>query len=190
MLKINVPMTEGFDDEKQEFVVVDSFELELEHSLVSLSKWESFWKKPFIDTTEKTTEEVLWYIQAMCLDEDFPEGIFHRLSQDNINTINDYISDSMTATWFAEDKSPGSREIITAEIIYYWMVTFNIPFTCENWHLQRLLTLIRVCSKKNEPPKKMSPHELAARNRALNAQRREQYKTKGYECSWHHLTGI
>lgn len=179
MLILEIRGDESFDEATKKFISPVETTLRLEHSLVSLSKWESFWKKPFIDTTEKTTEEVLWYIKAMCLDEDFPEGIFHRLSQDNINTINDYISDSMTATWFAEDKSPGSREIITAEIIYYWMVTFNIPFTCENWHLQRLLTLIRVCSKKNEPPKKMSPHELAARNRALNAQRRAQYKTKG-----------
>jgi hypothetical protein len=180
MLTIVVPGIEMFDDDSQEFVSVGDVTLELEHSLVSLSKWESKYEKPFLGKGEKTTEEVLGYIRAMVLTPNVPEEVFTKLSEENINAVNEYIEAKMTATWFSDAPgAPSTRDIITAELIYYWMVTFNIPFECERWHLNRLFTLIRVCNLKQAKPKKMSRSELAARNRELNAQRRAQLGTKG-----------
>lgn len=180
MLTIIVPGVEMFDETTQEFLTIDDITLELEHSLVSLSKWESIYEKPFLGKDEKTTEEVLGYIKAMTLTQKVPEEVFHKLSEENITEINAYIDAKMTATWFNDPPgAPQSRDVITAELIYYWMVTFQIPFECETWHLNRLFTLIRVCNVKQAKPKRMSRAEIVARNRELNAQRRKQLGTTG-----------
>lgn len=180
MLKLVVPEAEMFDEVNQEFTILEAVTLELEHSLVSLSKWESIYEKPFLDTTTKTTQEILGYIKAMTLTEKVPDEIYSRLSKENLDAIDDYINAKMTATWFNELDSPSrNQEIITAELVYYWMITFQIPFECEKWHLNRLFTLIRICNIKQEKPKKMSRSAVAARNRQLNEQRKAQFKTSG-----------
>lgn len=180
MLKIMVGAEEAYDEETQEFVFRGGFELQLEHSLVSLSKWESEYEKPFLSETEKTPEELIGYIKAMTLTPEVPEEVFHRLNVSNFTAVNEYINAKMTATWFNEAPgAPKSRETITSELIYYWLTIFQIPFEVETWHLNRLFTLIRICNVKSAKPKKMSRSEIAQRNRTLNEQRRAQLKTKG-----------
>jgi hypothetical protein len=180
VLTIIVPGTELFNESTKEFDTSENFVLDLEHSLVSLSKWESTFEKPFLGPGEKTDLEIIGYIKSMTLSPDVPSDVYSRLSNENFGDVNNYINAKMTATWFAEDKKASpSREIITAEIIYYWMFSLSIPLECERWHLNRLFTLIRVCNQKNAPQKKMSAREVAARNRELNAQRKSQFKTQG-----------
>lgn len=180
MLKVTIPEQELWDEGKREFVRTKCVTLQLEHSLVSLSKWEAKWHKPFFGKDNKTAEETVDYIRCMTLTQNVNPSVYEHIGDDVIQLVSDYISDPMTATWFSrEDKSPPSREVITAEIVYYWMITFNIPFECQKWHLNRLMTLIRVCNAKNAPSKKMGKNQLMRRNAALNASRRKHLKSKG-----------
>lgn len=181
MLRIVVPISsEGWDEEKEEFVSAEEQILDMEHSLVSLSKWESKWCKPFLSANDKTDEEIMDYIKFMTVTQDVDDDVYSHLTVENFNKINEYINAPMTATTFFEDKNgKKSREVITSELIYYWMVALQIPFECQYWHLNRLLTLVRVCNIKNEPPKKMSKRDVMSRNASLNAARRKQFNTKG-----------
>lgn len=180
MLSIIVPAVEQWDEEKEEFVVSsEDCTLELEHSLVSLSKWESKWRKPFYSKGERTMEEIIDYIRFMTIKEPSNPDVYGLLTSDNIKEISEYIENPMTATTFSDINQRPSREIITSEIIYYWMVSFNIPFECQKWHLNKLLTLIKVCNIKNSPPKKMSRQEILSRNRALNEARKKNLNTRG-----------
>lgn len=180
MLEIVIPETEQWDEVNQEFITSNRQILRLEHSLVSLSKWESKWKKPFLSNKEKTYEETIDYIKCMTLTQNVNDTVYNLLDKDNIEKINKYIGDPMTATTFKEDPNKkGGREIITSELIYYWMISLNIPFECQKWHLNRLLTLIKVCGIKNQPPKKMSKKDVMSRNAALNSARRKQMNSRG-----------
>lgn len=180
MLPITVKQADLFDDELQMFIPVKTHTLRLEHSLVSLSKWESKWHKPFLANTEKTYEETIDYIRCMNMTQNTDPMVFRALTDDQIRQINEYIDNPMTATTVPDIKNgPPSREQVTSELIYYWMVALNIPFECEKWHLNRLLTLIKVTNFKNQPPKKMSTSEILSRNRALNEARKKKFHTKG-----------
>lgn len=178
MLNIVVPDQEFFNEETQEFFTLKGQTLQLEHSLVSLSKWESKWNKPFLSKNEKTSKETIDYIRCMTITQNVKPYIYDMLTNENILDINKYIDSPMTATTFNVQNTP-SREIVTSEIIYYWMISLNIPLECQKWHLNRLLTLIRVCNLKNVPSKKMSKKEIMSRNAALNAARRKKLNTKG-----------
>ena len=181
MLLITIPLkSEEWDEEKEEFVSAPGITLKLEHSLVSLAEWESKWEKAFITTREKTAEETLDYIKCMTLTPNVDPEVYDHLTPENVKAVNKYIAASMTATYFSEDKQPkGGREVITAELIYYWMISLQIPFECQYWHLNRLLTLVKVCNIKNSPPKKMSKRDITARNARLNAARRQQMNSRG-----------
>lgn len=180
MLPITVTQADLFDDELQMFIPVKTHTLRLEHSLVSLSKWESKWHKPFLSNTDKTYEETIDYIRCMNMTQNTDPMVFRALTDEQIKQINDYIDNPMTATTVPDIKNgPPSREQVTSELIYYWMVALNIPFECEKWHLNRLLTLIKVTNFKNQPPKKMSKSEIMSRNRALNEARKKKFNTKG-----------
>lgn len=181
MLKIKIPETELWDPERNEFITVKAQTIALEHSLVSVSKWESKWCKPFLSKDQKTAEMAIDYIKAMTITQNVNDEVYLviRNNSEILKQINEYIEAPMTATWFSESNGKGSREIITSEVIYYWMVSYRIPVEFQKWHLNRLLTLIRVCSEKNSEPKKMSASERNARNRALNEARRKRLKTHG-----------
>lgn len=180
MLKITIPEQELWDEAKEEFVKTKSVSLQLEHSLVSLSKWEAKWHKPFLGKGDKTVEETIDYIRCMTITQNVDPSAYRFIDDGIVQQVSDYIADPMTATWFSkEEKGPPGREVVTAEIVYYWMVTFHIPFECQKWHLNRLLTLIRVCNAKNTPPKKLDRKQLAKRNTALNAARRKALNSKG-----------
>lgn len=180
MLRIYIPLAEGYDEKEKKFVTTESFPLDLEHSLVSLSKWESKWEKPFLEEKTKTEEQLQDYTRMMIIGEFPPEEILGKLSEDNIREINAYIASNQTATWFNERQpSRRSREVVTAEIIYHWMIILNIPFECQYWHLNRLVTLIRVCSIKNAPKHKMTRTEAMAQQRSLNAARRAASGSSG-----------
>ena len=180
MLVITIPATEMYDEKTQEFFTFKEQTLQLEHSLVSLSKWESKWCKAFLSRDEKTLEETIDYIKCMTITQNVDPSVYNRLTKSNIIDINKYIEAPMTATTFYENSQKGrGRETVTAELIYYWMISLNIPMECQKWHLNRLLTLIRVCNVKNTPPKKMSRRDIMSRNAALNAKRRQQFNSKG-----------
>lgn len=180
MLKITIPDTEFWDEGKQEFINVKGQTLQLEHSLVSLSKWESKWCKPFLSKDSKTLEETIDYIKCMTITQNVDPNIYLGLTNENITEINNYIEAPMTATTFYDErKGAKNRETITSELIYYWMISLQIPVEFQKWHLNRLLTLIKVCNIKNAPPKKMSQREIMSRNTALNAARRKAMNSKG-----------
>lgn len=180
MLEITIPKQEQYDEEKNEFNTCKEYTLRLEHSLVSLSKWESKWHKPFLESNEKTGAELIDYIRCMTITQNVDPSVYNFLTQKNIDDVMRYIKDPMTATTFKDMNNVGaSREIVTAEIIYYWMVALEIPFECQKWHLNRLLTLIKVCNIKNQPSKKMPTREILRNNRMLNAARRSKFHTKG-----------
>ena len=180
MLQITVPGVEQWDEAKQEFIVTKTQTLQLEHSLVSLSKWESKWCKPFLTRDAKTHEETVDYIKCMTLTQNVKPEVYNALTKELIDKINDYIAAPMTATTISGTQGGGrSNEQTTAELIYYWMIALNIPFECQKWHLNRLLTLVKVCNIKNSPPKKMSRREVMSRNAAENAKRRQRMNSKG-----------
>lgn len=175
MLTINISGTEYWDEIHEEFITPVTGTLLLEHSLVSISKWEQKWKKPFLKDGEKRTpEEVMDYIRCMTLNKVDP-NIYNYLTTKDIHEINKYIEDPATATWFTETPT-GKRnsEIVTSELIYYWMTAYNIPASYQYWHLNRLITLIRICNVKNQPEKKRSKKELLERHRSINQMRRAQ----------------
>lgn len=181
MLQIVVPPGELYDEQHQEFLAMDKEQiLQLEHSLVSLSKWESKWHKAFLGKEDKTTEEIMDYVRCMTLNKNVNPNAYRLLTKKNIEEISDYINDPMTATTFSNNKQKEhNKEILTNEIIYYYMVAFGIPSEYQKWHLNRLMTLIKVCDIKNQPQKKMSKKEIMNRNAALNAARRKQLNSKG-----------
>ena len=181
MLTVHVPASEKFDEENNEFIYTKPTSIQLEHSLISLSKWESKWHKPFFHPIDKkTNDEVLDYIRCMTLTQNVKPEVYYALTNANIKEIQEYIDDSITATTFSNHTNgPPNREIVTSELIYYWMVAYNIPVEFEKWHLNRLLTLIKICTIKNSKPTKMSKKALLSRNAALNAARKKQFGTNG-----------
>lgn len=180
MLRIVIPACEFFNEGTEEFVMLEELVVDLEHSLASLSKWESQWEIAFLGKAEKTEEQVISYIKMMIIRPEPAPEIHGRLTADNITAVNNYIKAEMTATRFNEMKPANSgRETITAELIYHWMIALGIPLECENWHLNRLLTLIKVCNLKNAPKRKMSRAEISRKQSEMNAQRRAQMGTRG-----------
>lgn len=181
MITIRIDDTEFYDEVKEVFVTIKGRFIELEHSLVSISKWEAKFKKPFMYTDNKTVDEIMNYIQCMTVTKGVPPEAYLAISPDDYERITNYITDSMTATSIPKTLTiiKGPNEIVTSELIYYWMIAFNIPFECQKWHLSRLIMLIEVCNFKMNPPKKLSKQELYRRNRELNEKRKKEWGTKG-----------
>lgn len=180
MLRITVPAYELWDEANGEFVYGKEQVLTLEHSLVSLSKWESRWRKPFLSQDIKTREETVDYIRCMTLTQNVDPIVYDGITDGIIREVNRYIEEPMTATWFSDESAnKRSSSEVTAEIIYYSMIALNIPMECQKWHLNRLLTLIKVCNIKNSKPKKMSTKEIMDRNTALNEKRLKELNTRG-----------
>lgn len=188
MLRMIVPAGEYWVEERQEFFYTRESVLELEHSLAAIARWESKWKKPFLDTggiiksdkPDKSPDEFYDYIRCMTINEPEDKRCYRSLTQIQIAAIAAYIQDPATATTFSRHESRRfSSQVVTAELVYYWMTTLNIPFECENWNFNRLLTLIRVCSIKSQKQKKKPMREVVSERKALNAERQAKYKTRG-----------
>jgi len=179
MLSITVPGFEYYDEKDNRINTIKGRDLQLEHSLVSISKWESKWKKPFLSSKNKTKEETIDYIRCMTLTQNVDPRLYQGLSIQNIKEVNAYLEDSMTATTFKKKQGGSSNSVITSEIIYYWMISLEIPMECQKWHLNRLLTLIRVCNEKEQPGKKMSKRDVMSQYRSINAMRRAKHGTRG-----------
>lgn len=180
MLTITIPGQELFDEVKMEFINTEDQTLDMEHSLVSLAAWESIWNKPFLSKEQKTREETISYMKCMTLTPNVDPDVYNYVSNDIIEKVNKYIEAPMTATVFSEDKTTkGKSETVTAEIIYYWMVSLTIPPEYRFWHLNQLMTLIKVCSIKNSPPKKRSQADVMRENAARNAARRRKHNSRG-----------
>lgn len=181
MLTINIENKEFFDGNTRRFIDIPAMKLDFEHSLVSLSKWEELWEIPFLNGDDKTDEQVISYVKCMLLTENVPDEALVALTAEQYKEINNYISAKRTATTFSnQGPQKNNGEFVTSELIYYWMVALQIPFCpSESWHLNKLLTLIKVVNLKNSPPKKMSRAEITSRQRQLNAARRAKYGTTG-----------
>lgn len=180
MLKITIEGIELYDEIKEEFIETKTQTLTLEHSLVSISKWESKWRRPFLSKEPMSTEETIDYVKCMTIERNVDPNLYLGLTNDHVEEIKQYIENPMTATTFSrEEKGRNSGEIVTSELIYYWMTVFHIPPEYQKWHLNRLLTLIKICNIKNQPPKKMSQRDVMSRNAALNAARRKRLNSKG-----------
>lgn len=179
MLELHIPAREAFDEATQYFVNTNPTTLRLEHSLVSVSKWEARWKKPFLSRTAKTVEETLDYIRCMTINQNVDPNVYYVLTNTEIKAINEYIEDEKTATTFSNNDRRDSRQVVTSELIYYWMTAYNISIECQKWHLSRLLTLIRIASIENAPKKKMSKQAILSQNRSLNAARRKALGSRG-----------
>lgn len=179
-LTIRVPESDFYDPRTGRFITVRAQELKLEHSLLSISKWESKWHKSYFSKEPKTEQESLDYIRCMCLTGDVDPGVFRALDRKTAKQIADYIADPMTGTHLRKLQQKPSREIVTNELVYYWMTQFGIPFDpCQKWHFNRLMILIEIASRKQTPPKKMGRTEAAQQRAALNAQRRAKYNSRG-----------
>lgn len=169
-----------WDEEKEQFVYQKPVTIQLQHSLVSISKWESKYHKPFLAQEKRSYSETMYYIKCMTLTQNVDDSVYTYLTDRDFNRISNYIDDPMTATWFSHLQDKGnSSEQVTSELIYYWMIAYNIPFECQKWHLNRLLTLIKVCSEKGKKQKKMSQREEAVQRSRLNAARRAARHSKG-----------
>lgn len=179
MLELVVEDSEWFDETTNEFYPIKGCVLRLEHSLVSISKWESKWKVPFLSREKKTYEQTLDYIKCMTINQNVKPETYLGITNDHIRQVNEYISDEKTATTFKETNNIANRQVVTSELIYFWMAQFNIPMECQKWHFSRLITLLRVASIKNTPEKKMSRNAILSQNRSLNAARRKALKSKG-----------
>jgi hypothetical protein len=183
-IKIEVKGAELFDEKTQRFIEVKPTTLIMEHSLIAISKWESKFHIPFLAEDEKTPEQLEYYFKCMTINQNVNDNVYKSITVSQQQEILNYIKDPMTATWFSDNKKGGKgkgrkAEIITSELIYYWMVALQIPSEYEKWHLNRLLTLIQVCNSYNQPPKKMSKNEIIRNNDALNAARRAAMRTRG-----------
>lgn len=187
MLELTIKDDELWDEENMRFIVIRGRTLRLEHSLVSISKWEKKWKKSFLKCLEKNDlniEQTIDYIKCMTLDKNVDDSVYNGLTNDHIQKVNEYISDPQTATHVPQrpeemNKPRGGGDVLTSEMIYFYMISYQIPVEFEKWPLNRLMTLIKICDIKNNPPKKMSAAALAKRNTSINAARRAALNTKG-----------
>ena len=180
MLYLTIASGELFDERTDTFITTKERTIKLEHSLISISKWESKWHETFLKKNKKTNEQVLDYIRCMTIGGNVEPEIYLAISEPNLEIINKYIEDPMSATFFNSEPGGSSGEPLTSELIYYWMSAFQIPFEpCEMWHLNRLLNLIKIANLKNQPKKKKNSKDLAAQRYAINEKRRQQLGTTG-----------
>lgn len=181
MLQVTIPAYEWFDESTNTFGHTNDTTLQLEHSLVSIHRWEQKWCKPFLGKDPKTFEECIDYVRCMTLNQNIDPLVYRGITPDVMEKINSYIEAPMTATWFSEkdNHGPVHHETITSEVIYYWMISLNIPWECRKWHLNTLLTLVRVCNVKNAPKRRQSRREMMEQRSAMNKARRARLGTKG-----------
>lgn len=179
MLTISIPDREFYNEKENRVILSKGRTIQLEHSLISISRWESKWEKPYLSNKEKTYDEALSYIQCMTVTPNVDPVLYFQLGKKEFEMIDHYIHRKMTATTVNHRKKGGRSQIITSEVIYYQMILYGVPFECEKWHLNRLLMLLDVCSAKGGTQEKMPLREQLDEQRRLNEQRMKQFKTRG-----------
>lgn len=181
-IEVTIPDQEMWDSEKNEFVYVKGCTIRMKHSLLSISKWEMTWKKPFLKPGYvMTEEETLDYYRCMTITQNVDPGIYRYIPTSEQEKINKYIETPMSAYIPQNKKSGGVKHTFVSEHIYYWMTAANIPQSYEKWHLSRLLNLLEIAANENDPKKskKMSRGEIYKQNQELNSARRKALGTHG-----------
>lgn len=153
--------------------------LQFEHSLRSLSKWESKNKIAFLAGREKTPAQMVDYYRCMLLSPEDPDLVY-LLDPSQMEELTNYINENQTASSVPnEGPTQYNPETTTSELVYFWMTALKINWEAQDWHFSRLMMLVQITSYKQQPPKKRNPREVLSDMRRENERRKKLFNTSG-----------